>query len=224
MSFLLTNSSSVEYWDKFGGQYIAMIEAMNPQPDEVIVASLVPLDVPAFICNIITKELFWDGIYEAVQESSCDWVVLAGVDQIMLPEGLVDLDRDCDVIAISGRTQYGQLCEANPDGYQRILTSENNPMGGMTVVRRDVYLAYPWRRSMYSDWIQWMQFRKADMRVEFDTTQRFIHWRHPEAISFLPYPQGEADASLFRTFINHYEIVPGQDFPPIVIEKDNRGS
>ena len=218
MSFLLTNSSSIEYWNKFGGQYVAMIEAMNPQPDEVIIASLVPLNVPPFIRNIITKELFWDGIYEAVQASSCDWVVLAGVDQIMLPDGLVGLDRDCDAISIAGSTQHGELFQANPDGYERILTSTNNPMGGMTVVKRDVYLAYPWRRSMYSDWIQWMQFRKVNIHVQFDTTQRFIHWRHPEAISFQPYPQGESDAALFRNFINHYQIVPGQDFPPLLVE------
>jgi hypothetical protein len=71
---------------------------------------------------------------------------------------------------------------------------------------------------MYSDWIQWMEFRKAELRVEFDTTQRFIHWRHPDAVSFQPHPQGEADVALFRSLINDHEIVPGQEFPPVVVK------
>jgi hypothetical protein len=218
MSFLLTHCCSIEYWEKFGKQYVAMIEAMNPQPDEVILSSLVPLPVPSSIRNIITKELFWDGVNEAVEASSCDWVVPAGVDQIMLPDALVGLDRDCDVISIAGRTQHGESFQASPDGYAGILTSTTNPMAGMTVMRRNVHLAYPARRSMYADWIQWMEFRKAGLRVEFDTTQRFIHWRHPEAVSFQPHPQGEADVALFRSLINDHEIVPGQEFPPVVVK------
>jgi len=218
MTFLMTHCCSVEYWEKFGQQYVTMIEAMNPKPDEVILSSLVPLDVPSWIRNIITEELFWDGVNEAVEMSSCDWVVPAGVDQIMLPDALVGLDRDCDVISIAGRTQYGELFQANPDGYQTILGSVSNPMSGMTVMRREVHLAYPARRSMYSDWIQWMEFRKAELRVEFDTTNRFIHWRHPEAVSFQAHPQGEADVVLFRSLINQYQIVPGQEFPPIVVK------
>ena len=150
--------------------------------------------------------------------SSCDWVVPTGVDQIMLPDALVGLDRDCDVISIAGRTQHGELFQANPDGYETILGSVSNPMSGMTVMRREVHLAYPARRSMYSDWIQWMEFRKAELRVEFDTTNRFIHWRHPEAVSFQAHPQGEADVALFRSLINEFEIVPGQEFPPIVVK------
>jgi hypothetical protein len=217
MTFLMTHCCSVEYWQKFGEQYVTMIEAMNPKPNEVILSSLVPLDVPSWIRNIITKELFWDGVNEAVEMSSCDWVVPTGVDQIMLPDALVGLDRDCDVISIAGRTQHGELFQANPDGYQTILGSVSNPMSGMTVMRRKVHLAYPARRSMYSDWIQWMEFRKADLRVEFDTTNRFIHWRHPEAVSFQAHPQGEADVAFFRSLINQFEIVPGQEFPPIVV-------
>jgi hypothetical protein len=224
MSFLLTHCCSVEYWEKFGGQYVAMLEAMNPQPDEVILSSLVPLDVPPCIRNIITKELFWDGVNEAVEASSCDWVIPVGVDQIMLPDALVGLDRDCDVISIAGRTQHGQICQADSDGYEQILTSTTNPMKGMPVLRREVHLAYPARRSMYSDWIQWMEFRKAGIWVEFDTTQRFIHWRHPEAVSFQPHPQGEADVALFRTFVNHYEIIPGQEFPPVAVKEKRCGS
>ena len=218
MTFLMTHCCSVEYWQKFGEQYVTMIEAMNPKPDEVILSSLVPLDVPSWIRNIITEELFWDGVNEAVEMSSCDWVVPTGVDQIMLPDALVGLDRDCDVISIAGRTQHGELFQANPDGYETILGSVSNPMSGMTVMRREVHLAYPARRSMYSDWIQWMEFRKAELRVQFDTTNRFIHWRHPEAVSFQAHPQGEADVALFRSLINQFEIVPGQEFPPIVVK------
>ena len=195
-----------------------MIEAMDPKPDEIIVSSLVPLDVPSWIRNIITKELFWDGIKEAVELSSCDWVVPAGVDQIMLPDSLVGLDRDCDVISIAGRTQNDQLFQADPDGYERILTIPINPMSGMTISSRDSFLAFPTRRSPYSDWIQWMEYRKSGLNVQFDTTQRFIHWRHAEAMSLKPNPQGEADVALFRDLINEHEVVPGLEFPPEILK------
>ena len=218
MSFLLTHCCSVEYWQKFGEQYTSMIEAMNPKPDEIILSSLVPLDVPPSVRNIITKELFWDGINEAVELSSCDWVVSAGVDQIMLPDSLVGLDRDCDVISIAGRTQNDSLFQADPDGYENILTLKRNPMSGMTVCRRESYLRFPTRRSPYSDWIQWMEFRKAELNVQFDTTQRFIHWRHPDAMSFLPNLQGEADVAMFRDLINEHEVVPGVEFPPRILK------
>jgi hypothetical protein len=218
MSFLLTHCCSVEYWQKFGEQYTSMIEAMNPKPDEIILSSLVPLDVPPSVRNIITKELFWDGINEAVELSSCDWVVSAGVDQIMLPDSLVGLDRDCDVISIAGRTQNDILFQADPDDYQRILSITTNPMSGMTVSSRGSFLSFPTRRSPYSDWIQWMEFRKAELNVQFDTTQRFIHWRHPDAMSFRPNLQGEADVAMFRDLINEHEVVPGVEFPPRILK------
>ena len=52
--------ASVEYWEKWGGQFVDMIEQLPTKPDEVVIASLVPLDVPDFIRNVRTTNLFWD--------------------------------------------------------------------------------------------------------------------------------------------------------------------
>lgn len=218
MSFCLLHSCSIEYWERFGQTYSEMIEAMSPQPDEVIVASLVPLNVPSFIRNIETKELFWDGCYEAAVACESKWIVPLGIDMIMKPDGLANLDRDCDVISIAGVMSDGRPFKADPQGYERIFDIDWNPMSGMPVIRREIAVRFPPRRTPYADWINWFEFKKAGLRVEFDEQVRFIHVRHPNAISYSPNPKGEADVRVMRDLFKQHEIAPGMDFPPIILE------
>ena len=217
MSFCILHSCSIEYWEKFGETFSEMLEVMSPQADEVIIASLIPLPVPSFIRNIQTKELFWDGCYDAAKATKCDWILPLGVDMVMMPDGLVGLDYDCDVISIAGITSDNRPFKADPYGYERIMEIDHNPMSGMPVLSRETALRFPPRRSPYADWINWMEFRKAGLRVAFDEKVRFIHVRHPEAISYSPHPKGEADVRLMRELLREHDVAPGMDFPPVLL-------
>lgn len=214
MSFCILHSCSIEYWERFGQTFSTMLEEMSPRADEVIIASLVPLDVPSFIKNIPTKELFWDGCYDATLASETDWIVPVGIDMIVKPDGLTNFDYDCDVVSIAGVLSDGRPFKADPTGYQNIMDIDHNPMSGMPVIRRNIAVAFPPRRSPYADWIMWMEFHKAKLRVEFDEQVRFIHVRHPDAISYNPNMQGEADVRLMRSLLKDHDFARTMDFPP----------
>ena len=74
MNVAIIGCASVEYWARWGDQFCASVEAMRTKPAEVIVASLKPLDVPGFVTNIRSTELFWDSWNDAIRHSTADWV------------------------------------------------------------------------------------------------------------------------------------------------------
>lgn len=218
MSVGIAACASVEYWEKWGGQFVDMIEQLDTKPDEVVIASLVPLDVPSFIKNVSTKELFWDSWNDAFAALSTDWVWPHGIDDIIYPNWFDGLVLDTDVVSITGMQSTGDLFQADEAGYARILQSGNNPMSGSTMSRREVLLAVPFRRTRWADWVWWLEVCKHGYSVRFDKEPRFTHVRHPEALSIKGDVQGEADVALVQSMLAAGDIVRGQDFPPIMVK------
>ena len=218
MSVGIGACASVEYWEKWGGQFVDMIEQLETKPDEVVIASLVPLDVPSFINNVSTQELFWDSWNDAFAALSTDWVWGFGLDDLILPNWSDGLVLDTDVVSITGQQSPGGLFQADEAGFERMLDSGNNPMSGSMIFSREVASAVPFRRTRWADWVWWLEVRKHGYSVRFDKEPRFVHVRHPEALSIKGDVQGQADVALMQSMLAAGDVVRGQEFPPIAVK------
>jgi hypothetical protein len=210
--------ASVEYWDKWGGQFVDMIEQLPTKPDEIVVASLVPLDVPDFIRNVRTANLFWDSWNDGFAALSTEYVWGFGLDDLIMPNWADGLVLDTDVVSITGEQRPGGLFQANEAGFARMLESGNNPMSGSMIMRRQVVLDVPFRRTRWADWVWWLEVRKHGYSVRFDKEPRFVHVRHAEALSLNSDVQGQADVELVQSMLAAGDIVRGQEFPPVAVK------
>ena len=218
MTIGVATCASVKYWEKWGGQFVDMIEQLPTKPDEIVIASLVPLDVPDFIRNVLTDELYWDSLNDGIASLSTDYVWTFGIDDLILPNWADGLVLDADVISITGEQRPGGLFQANEAGYARMLENSNNPMSGSMIARRDVLLDVQFRRTRWTDWVWWLEVRKQEYSVRFDKETRFVHVRHPEALSLNSDVQGQADVELMQSMLAVGDIVRGQEFPPVAVK------
>lgn len=217
MSIALIGCSSVEYWGRWGRQFCDSVQAMRTKPNEVIIASLEPLDVPDFVTNIETKELFWDSWNDAIRHSTSDWVWPGGIDDLFEIDALEDLDTSGDVIAVSGMESTGQTFFPDAGGFEQILRVSHNPMRGSIMLRRDVALELPWRRTKWADWCQWCEIRHGEYRVVFDPKVRMMHTRHAEALSLNPDPIAQSHVEQLKHWLLEGRVVRGAEWPPVLL-------
>ena len=217
MNVAIIGCSSVEYWARWGDQFCASVEAMRTKPAEVIVASLEPLSVPSFVTNILSTELFWDSWNDAIRYSTAEWVWPTGIDDLFEVDALDGLNEAADVIAVSGMESTGQTFFPDAGGFERILTSSDNPMRGSIMLRRSVAVELPWRRTKWADWCQWCEIRAGGYLVDFDTKVRFNHTRHAEALSLHPDPVAQQHVELLKRLLLDGRVVRGPEWPPVLL-------
>lgn len=194
MSIAIATASWNGYWERFGKEFSASLEDMNPWADEVIVVANHELDAPHWVRQVRARSLMpmWDWFNEAVEACQSEWVICPGADDTFMPCALCDLDLGGDVLAIAGN-ENGELWCAEEDEYQLMLDLPHNPMKGGVIFRRDVFLRFPWRRVCWPDWAQWLEFRHAGLDVRFDSTARFVHRRFDGAHSMKPTERGDVE-------------------------------
>lgn len=218
MKIALIGCASVEYWAKWGEQFCTSVEAMRTKPAEVIIGSLEPLNVPGFVTNIHSEELFWDAWNDATRESSAEWVWPGGIDDVFEVDALEGLNEAADVIAVSGMESTGQTFFPDAGGFERILTATHNPMRGSIMLRRSVALDIPWRRTKWADWCQWCEIRAGGYLVDFDSKVRFTHTRHADALSLNPDAVAQQHVELLKRLLLDGVVVRGPEWPPVVVE------
>jgi hypothetical protein len=217
MSIALVGCSSVEYWQRWGQQFCESIQAMRTKPDEVIIASLEPLNAPDFVTNIETKELFWDSWNDAIRHSTTDWVWPVGVDDLFEVDAVENLDESAEVIAVAGRESTGASFVPDPHGFERILEVGFNPMRGSIMLRREVAVALPWRPVKWADWMLWCEIRHHGYRVVFDSQSRMVHVRHAGAISMNSDSEAEAQVNKLKHWLLTVGVKPGAEWPPVLL-------
>lgn len=218
MSVGIAACASVEYWSRWGGQFVDMYQKLERKPEQVVIASLVPLDVPDYFTNVPTQRMFWDSWNDAIAALSTDWVWPQGIDDLISPNWADGLVLDSDVVSITGYQSPGGLFQANENGWAGMLNNGNNPMSGSMMFRREVALAVPFRRTRWADWVWWLEVGRQGYSVRFDKEPRFTHVRHADALSLNSDVQGQADVDLVRSMLLEGDIVPGQEFPPVAVK------
>jgi hypothetical protein len=215
---LVACCSSLEYWERWGNQFCSTIEGLQTKPDEVIVASLVPLPVPDYITNIQSEIMYWDSINDGIRHASSEWVWPVGTDDLIDPHALDDIDFRGDVIAVSGVQSTGHSFFADPEGFRNILHIGHNPMRGSMMFRREVGLALQFRRVKNADWMLWSEIRHNGYEVQFDPKVRFTHVRHAEAMSVNPDAEADRQVEVFKGLLLDGKVKAGAEWPPVLLD------
>jgi hypothetical protein len=209
-----------DFWDRFGGQFIEQMEKLNTEPDEVIVSSPVPLNLPKHWHEIVQPHHKWNNWNDTMFAANSDWVMPVGMDDIWYPDaldGLTDVDDDVNIIAFPCM-QDGHLWAANQEGFNQILHVSHNPMLGGSLIRRSVLWSIPYRQVVWNDWIQWMEIRKLGYKVAFKTKPICDHIRRDDSYSIRGDANGELQCEQMRAILREHEVVPGVEFPPRILK------
>jgi hypothetical protein len=209
-----------DFWDRFGEQFIEQMEKLNTEPDEVIVSSPVPLNLPKRWVEIVQPDKKWDSWNDTMFTARSEWVMPVGMDDIWYPDaldGLTDVNDDVKIIS-NPWMQDGQLWAASEEGFNQILHVSHNPMVGGYLIRRSVLWSIPFRQVVWNDWIQWMEIKKLGYKVAFRGNPCGDHVRRPDSYSIRPDPNGELQCEQMRAILREHEVVPGVEFPPLILK------
>ena len=209
-----------DFWDRFGDQFIEQMSKLNTEPDEVIVSSPKPLNLPKHWHEIVQPHHKWSNWNDTMFAAWSDWVMPVGMDDIWYPDaldGLTDVDEDVKIIC-NPWMQDGQLWNATQEGFDQILNVSHNPMVGGYLIRRSVLWSIPYRQVVWNDWIQWMEIKKLGYKVAFRGNPCGEHIRRPDSYSIAPKANGELECEQMRTILREHEVVPGVEFPPLILK------
>ena len=209
-----------DFWDRFGEQFIEQMEKLNTEPDEVIVSSPVPLNLPKHWVEIVQPHHKWSNWNDTMFTAHSEWVMPVGMDDIWYPDaldGLTDVDEDVKIIC-NPWMQDGQVWASTEEGFNQILHVSHNPMMGGLLIRRSVLWSIPYRQVVWNDWIQWMEIKKLGYKVAFRGNPCADHIRRPDSYSIAPKSNGELECEQMRAILREHEVVPGVEFPPLILK------
>ena len=209
-----------DFWDRFGVQFIEQMSKLNTQPDEVIVSSPKPLNLPKHWHEIVQPHHKWSNWNDTMFAAWSDWVMPTGMDDIWYPDaldGLTDVADDVNIITYPW-TQDGTINGPTQEGFDQILHVSHNPMVGGYLIRRSVLWSIPFRQVVWNDWIQWMEIKKLGYKVAFKPRPVCEHIRRPDSYSIAPKANGELECEQMRAILREHEVVPGVAFPPLILK------
>ena len=209
-----------DFWDRFGVQFIEQMSKLNTEPDEVIVSSPKALNLPKHWHEIVQPHHKWSNWNDTMFAAWSDWVMPVGMDDIWYPDaldGLTDVDDDVNIITYPW-TQDGNVIGPTQEGFDQILHVSHNPMVGGYLIRRSVLWSIPYRQVVWNDWIQWMEIKKLGYKVAFKPRPVCEHIRRPDSYSIAPNANGELECEQMRAILREHEVVPGVEFPPLILK------
>jgi hypothetical protein len=209
---------SQEYWDRFGGRFVASIEALTVKPQEVILVTRARVDVPDWWTVVpYWDDRIWPAVNVGVREASTEWVMQLPVDDILDRTFFDGLVLQGDAVNVCGRWDGG-FCYGTPAQYQNLLNMGHNGMPGQAVIRRRTWLKFPYRAHKFADWVQWCELRAHEVEVAFDPRCVWTWVRHDDATTFKADQQAVSDVINFCGLLKDGRVVPGEDWPPKLVE------
>jgi hypothetical protein len=209
---------SQKYWDRFGEGFVASIENLSVKPQEVILVTRARVDVPDWWTIVpYWDDRIWPAVNVGVREAKSEWVMQLPVDDLLDRHFYNYLVLEGDAVNVRGRWDGG-LCYGTPEQYDNLLNMRNNGMPGQAIIRRKVWLKYPYRAHKYADWVQWCELRAHNVTVTFDSRCIWTWVRHDDATTFQPDHQAERDVIAFCNWLKAGRVIPGEEWPPKLIE------
>ena len=213
----LISASWGNYFARFGRDWLASVAALDPQPAKIIVATdrLLPLD-GRFTQIDAPKPYHWEALNAAVRAADTEWVASLMLDDTMPSDGLADIDRSGDVEASYALASNGALMRPKQVRWQNIMSDDWYPLSGYQVIRRDVWLRFPYRPVVWADWVQALEWKEAGIQVRFHERVR-QHYRLHEGQHSNPSDLAEARANieLVKKMIREGGVKPGNEWPPL---------
>lgn len=168
---------------RFITRWAEAVRALNPAPDQVIIAAdemyLVPFlpdaDVLKSRCRWRHPQAYY--LHQAVALADTDWVWQVDIDDVAMPDALAGLDQvESDVWQMGFQRSDGELYVPPDLSNDEYLASETNPYVGASAFRVEAYRDVGGLRDVaYQDWCLWRSL--AASGASFATSGR-VHFRY----------------------------------------------
>lgn len=208
--------TSPEYWARYGAGFVANIEALTVQPEEVIIVTEADVSVPdSWLVMPFWDSAIWPAVNEGVRKALSEWSMFLPIDDRLDCNFFDGLELSGDAVNVAGRWEGG-LCYGTPSQYDRLLDLPHNGMPGLAIVRTDLFRRIPYRRIKFQDWAHWCELRANGCHVTFDRAVRWTWERHDDAFSAGVDEQAVRDVQEFCRLLKTDTVVPGEEWPPIL--------
>lgn len=213
---LVSASWGDEYWSKYGYDWHQSIENLDVQPAHVIIATDRKLPLGSGYQQIELREPYhWDAFNCAVEAANTEWVAGLAIDDRLPPDAFVDIDMSGDVEASMGIDSNGNAMRPTQAKWSEIMTSDWYPLSGYQIIRRDVWMKYPYRPVEWPDWIQALEWKAGGVRVAFSDRVRHNYTLHDKQHSRVKDSGVAMDRiRLVKDMIRNGGIKPGNTWPP----------
>lgn len=192
-----------DYWERFSEQWIAAIEATDPQPDSVVLATDVQRPVPSWCVEVVLgKGLHMaDYFNSGVGCASTEWVMCIGFDDAVLPGAFEPFETEADCYLfpmVFGGAMEGNGLARYLGGFEQMPNNMHNPMAGGFLHRTSLLREMPFRRMSYFDWAHFSEMAYFGKTVEDSPTPRAVWVRHGTAHAIAPRPDYHAEVYAFN--------------------------
>lgn len=204
------------YWDKYGDEFVSSVQNLNTAPDEVIVATDVPLVLPDGWRQIPAVEpYFFDAWNDAFLAARNEWVTFLSMDDRLFLHSLDDLKLEGDMVVCGVLDSNGTTCIPNLQAFDNIFNEDRYPLVGWCIYRKSTIERVPFRRVNYTDWIAALEYRTLGLDVRLDSTVRYWYRLHPGQLSATG---NWDDVNLMKQLLPTGRVVQGREFPPVLVE------
>lgn len=213
----LVSASWGNYFARFGREWLASIAALDPQPARIIVATDRLLPLPEHFVQVdAPKPYHWEAINAAVQAADTEWVSGLMLDDTVPADAFVDIDRSGDVEASWALASNGDLMKPKQARWNDIMAYNWYPLSGYQIIRRDVFLRFPYRPVVWADWVQALEWKAAGIQVRFTERVRQHYRLHAEQHSNAKdFGMAKGNIELVKMMIANGGIKPGNEWPPL---------
>ena len=173
------------YWDEYGEAWSKRINKLNISPDEIVIVSDVKVDTSLLkhsnVKNIIVDNLIHKNHSSyrniAINNSSCDWVVGADIDDHPLLNYLDDLDDSSDIHAFA-YYEDGKLFCANENSLKNKLLGVHDEMSAIpssSAIKRSVFNRLRYEQGVHEDRVFYATCYILNLKASNDPRPRFIY-------------------------------------------------
>lgn len=205
-----------DFWERFGAQWIETVEALNPQPERILLLTDKPVSLPFGWDQEHTEHsTIWDVINNGYVKAETKYVAGLAMDDSMPKDALYDLKLDVDVVVSGHRDTLGNINIPTRERYENCLDEPWYPLSGYHVMRSDLFTEIPLRPVDWCDWINMFEWFQHGLNLHFDGRVRQLYTIRDGQYSQPKNPkQARANINLMRDLIRNGGVKPGAVWPP----------
>lgn len=201
----IVTSAWGDYWDRFGAQWIATIEGVDPQPTQVILVTPTIRPAPSWVQQVLHDDLHMGMMLNAgVTAVEATWVHHHGLDDLLLVGAYEPVHTSADCISFP-HLYGGDLngVAAYSGGYEEMYLLGNNPMLGGFFHRTQLLREMPYRRLGYCDEAHFAEMAWFGKSIAVTAVPRSIWVRHPDAHSYNANHMFQVEVNAFKQRLVH---------------------
>lgn len=169
---------------RFVKRWAAAIQALDPKPDAVIVATDGGIHIPG--AKVVESYCHWRHpqawyLQQAIMAAETDWVWIVDIDDEAYPSGLKGLeDVAADVWQVGFERSDGEKYRPPQLTAAEFLASKQNVFVGASMIRTDIFRdvgGYP--DVALQDWGLWRRLARHGATFESSSRLHFAYMRHP---------------------------------------------